>query len=226
MRALSIFNLLLKEVFTIPVCKKCHNYVMKLDEDNPCPHCGNIETLTERNDNEFKPVIPEDLQFDFRKGVGDKSNVFIAPTFQELYGKNGSFANKETNSHSEGLSKPLQPSESNSYREGMPIPPQPENSPTHISQDIPLDSLFPILEDVSLDPASQKVYFQLSIEFQIILNKASNYRQGMYRWNLLLPDRLQEYGLTEEAWQMIAAQGDADEKIQEQLNKMLRAIFG
>ena len=213
---------------------------MNLDEDNPCPHCGNIETLTDRTDKDFKPVIPQDLQFDFQKGVKAKSNVFISPTPQEIYGDSDSSTNEELPgppqpvqpNQSMELEGPPRPLESISYPEGLPIPPQPvhsskpESSPTPISQDVPLESLFPTLDDVSLDPASQKVYFQLSVEFQIILNKASNYRQGMYRWNLLLPDRLQEYGLTEEVWQMIAAQGDADEKIQEQLSKILRAIFG
>jgi hypothetical protein len=188
---------------------------MKLDEDNPCPHCGNIETITDRTDNDIKPVIPKDLQFDFKKGAGAKDNIFVVPTPQEIYG--------------EGTTGDLlKPPQSQSMPEGLPVQAnsQSESSPTRISQDIPLDSIFPILENVSLDPASQKVYFQLSIEFQIILNKASNYRQGMFRWNLLLPERLQEYGLTEEAWQKIAAKGDADEKIQEQLNKILRGIFG
>jgi len=198
---------------------------MKLDEDNPCPHCGNIETLTDRTDNDFKPVIPKNLQFDFKKGARAKDNIFIAPTPQEIYGE-GNFS---TNSD---LPKPPQSEQSNSIPEGFPKPPpgqangQPESSPTRLSQDVPLDSIFPTLDNVSLDPASQKVYFQLSIEFQIILNKASNYRQGLFRWNLLLPERLQEYGLTEEAWRKIAAQGDADEKIQEQLNRMLKSIFG
>lgn len=183
---------------------------MNLDEDNPCPHCGNIETLTDRANDEFKPVIPKDLQFDFQKAVGDQSNIFLAPTPQEIYGEGSP-------SKDNGLLKPPQPIQ----RDG-----QPESSPTRISQDIPLESLFPTLENVSLDQASQKVYFQLSVEFQIILNKTSNYRQGLFRWNLLLPDRLQEYGLTEEAWRKIAAQGDADEKIQEHLNRILRSVFG
>ena len=187
---------------------------MKLDEDNPCPHCGNFETLTDRTADDFKPVIPQDLQFDFKRGAGDKENIFVAPTPQEIYG--------------EDSTKPPQSAQSSSVPTGFPEPPpvQTESSPTRISQDIPLDSLFPTLDNVSLDPASQKVYFQLSIEFQIILNKASNYRQGLFRWNLLLPDRLQEYGLTEEAWHKIARLGDADEKIQEQLNQILRSVFG
>ncbi|UCG03303.1 MAG: hypothetical protein JSW11_04785 [Candidatus Heimdallarchaeota archaeon] len=199
---------------------------MNLDEDNPCPHCGNIETLTDRTDDDFKPVIPEDLQFDFKKEAGDESNIFIAPTPQEIYGNNDTSTN-------ENLPEPPQPVQSKTQPEDLPEPPQPvptdtqpESSPTPISQNIPLESLFPPIEGVTLDPASLKVYFQLSIEFQIILNKATNYRQGVYRWNLLLPDRLQEYGLTEEAWQRISAQGDADEKIQEQLSIILKSIFG
>ncbi len=188
-------------VFIIPVCKKCHNYVMKLDEDNPCPHCGNMETLTDRLEEDFRPVIPKDMQFDFHKEIGDDTNIYIAPTPQETYGTEGE------------LPKPPEMQET------------PDLAPKRVSQDIPLEDIFPIIENVSLDPASQKVYFQLSIEFQLILNKASNYRQGLFRWNLLLPERLQEYGLTEEAWQKIAAMGDGDEKIQEQLNRLLKSIL-
>ena len=179
---------------------------MNLDEDNPCPHCGNIQTLTDRTEDDFKPIIPKDLQYDFRGEMGANSNIFIPPTPQEIHGNES------------GLPKPP------GMDTDLPRPPQPAMK--RISQDIPLDNIIPTIEDVSLDPASQKVYFQLSIEFQIILNKASNYRQGLFRWNLLLPDRLQEYGLTVEAWKGIAAQGDADERIQEQLNRLLRSIFG
>ncbi|MFX0212202.1 MAG: hypothetical protein ACFFDT_39880, partial [Candidatus Hodarchaeota archaeon] len=123
---------------------------MKLDEDNPCPHCGNMETLTDRTDEEFKPVIPKDLQFDFKKGAGAKDNIFIVPTPQELYGEGKISINGD-------LPKSLQ----SSLPEGQLAPPvqansQPENSPTRISQDIPLDTIIPTLENVSLDPASQK----------------------------------------------------------------------
>ncbi len=189
---------------------------MNLDEDNPCPHCGNIQTLTDRTEDDFKPIIPKDLQFNFREEMGANSNIFTPPTPQEIYG-NESGLPKPPGMNTD-LPKPPRTGT------GLPMPPQPAMK--RISQDIPLDNIIPTIEDVSLDPASQKVYFQLSIEFQIILNNASNYRQGLFRWNLLLPDRLQEYGLTVEAWKGIAAQGDADERIQEQLNRLLRSIFG
>lgn len=207
---------------------------MKLDEDNPCPHCGNIQTLTDRKEDDFRPVIPEDVQYDFQKNIGDDSNIFIIPSPQE------SFRNDE-NSTKISLITESEPSE----LPGLPEPPKmpdisdPEEAAEleedveklkpvakRVSQDIPLEDILPIIENVSLDPASQKVYFQLSIEFQIILNNAPNYREGLYRWSLLLPERLQNYGLTEEAWGEIARQGDADAKIQENLTHLIKKIFG
>jgi hypothetical protein len=168
----------------------------EIDKDNPCPHCGNTESLTERTDDDFKPVIPEDLQYDFSKGGGNQNNRFIPMTPQEIY--------RTTNLTNVDI---------------------PRTAPKRVSQDIPLESIIPTIENVSLDPASQKVYFQLSIEYQIILDKAPNYQEGVYRWNLLLPDRLQSYGLTEDAWHKISAIGDADDKIQEYLSHLLRRIF-
>ncbi|UCE14352.1 MAG: hypothetical protein JSV04_04040, partial [Candidatus Heimdallarchaeota archaeon] len=60
--------------------------MMTLDEDNPCPHCGNIETLTDRTEDEIKPIIPEELQYDFEKEEADDLNVYTPPTPQEIYG--------------------------------------------------------------------------------------------------------------------------------------------
>ncbi len=169
----------------------------EIDKDNPCPHCGNTESLTERTETDIKPVIPEDLQYDFKKGEDDLNNKFIPRTLQEIY--------ENINSSSIDLKR---------------------IAPKRVSQDIPLDSIIPTIDNVSLDPASQKVYFQLSIEYQIILDKAPNYQEGVYRWNLLLPDRLQSYGLTEDAWKIISAIGDLDDKIQEHLSYLLKKIFG
>jgi hypothetical protein len=94
-----------------------------------------------------------------------------------------------------------------------------------ISQNVPLDPVMPpALPNIALTPTEQKVYLQLSVEFHIILNKSKTYREGIYNWNLLLPDRLQTYGLTEEAWGRIAAIGDQDSNIQEQLTELLKKI--
>jgi hypothetical protein len=138
----------------------------------PCPHCGGAETLTDRKVTEIKPIIPEDIQYDFKKGEND-----FRPT------------------------------------------------PVSLDVTLPLESIFPeISEPVGLDPASLKVYFQLSIEFQILLDKAPNYREGVYHWQLLLPDRLQEYGLTEDAWERISKVGDSDEVIQKHLNALIKQV--
>jgi len=172
---------------------------MTKEDEFICPHCGSQATLTERTEDDFKAIIPKDLQYDWQKGVKESSNVYIPPSPQELY----------------------------SDRPTTDLSGKANISQKRVSQNIPLESIFPTVEDpsVKLDPASQRVYFQLSIEFQIVLDKAPNYRDGVYRWNLILPDRLQSYGLTKEAWERISRTGDSDSKIQEQLNKILKRIF-
>jgi hypothetical protein len=46
-----------------PVCKKCHNYVMKF----PCPHCGSDASFQDRSPDEIKPIVPVELQGDFEE---------------------------------------------------------------------------------------------------------------------------------------------------------------
>jgi hypothetical protein len=174
---------------------------MKLDEDNPCPHCGTNETLSDRTENDFKTVIPADLQYDWKKDFEDDTNVYRPPTPQEIYS----------------------PPKENTPKKSIPVI---TPIPKRVSLDLPLNSVLQTVDHPRLDPASQKVYYQLSVEFQIILDKAPNYREGVFRWNLLLPDRLQTYGLTIDAWNRICRIGDSDSKIQEQLNQILKSLLG
>ena len=170
----------------------------ELDKGNPCPHCGNTQSLTERTEEDFKPVIPKELQYNFDSKIKDLNNTYVPKTAQKVNGTTPEVT------MSSDTAQPVQ---------------------KRISQDIPLDPILPTIKNASLDPASQKVYYQLSIEYQIILDRAPNYQEGVYRWNLLLPDRLQSYGLTEDAWQNISSVGDSDPKIQAQLSLILRKIF-
>ncbi|MHA2304946.1 MAG: hypothetical protein ACXACU_06085 [Candidatus Hodarchaeales archaeon] len=180
----------------------------EIDKSNPCPHCGTAQSLTEREEEDFKPVIPEDLQYRFDQREKDPINIYIPksdPTdiylpksLQKIYGTT--------------------PRVTTSTDKAQP-------AQKRISQDIPLDHVLPTIENASLDPASQKVYYQLSIEYQIILDRAPNYQEGVFRWSLLLPDRLQSYGLTEDAWYNISSTGDRDPLIQKQLSLILKKIF-
>ncbi len=175
---------------------------MKLDEDNPCPHCGSFKTLSERTEKDFKTIIPADLQYDWTKDITDNSNIYRAPTSQETFTPpKKEFPSKKDISVITPITK-------------------------RVSLDLPLNTILQTIEHPRLDPASQKVYYQLSVEFQIILDKAPNYREGVYRWNLLLPDRLQAYGLTNDAWNRISRIGDSDPKIQEHLNHILKELLG
>lgn len=94
-----------------------------------------------------------------------------------------------------------------------------------LSSQLPLETIFPrpILSS-PLTPTEQKLYLQLAIEFQIILKTADSYQDGVYRWSLILDDRLQCYGLSREAWEQIAAQGDQDKPLQLQLHRLLQRI--
>ncbi len=174
---------ILYEVKIIPVCKSCHNYVTgKLEKGHPCPHCGNENTLTDRDEEEIKPIIPEEFQFDYTSGPVDYN---------------------------------------------QPPPLQTESTPSlRIGNDIPLESFFPpSVPDSGLPAPEQKLYLQLSLEFRILIDRAPSYEEGMRNWSIVLPDRLQNYGLTRDAWDRIALVGDRDPKLQEQLKWLIRKIF-
>ncbi|OLS26784.1 MAG: hypothetical protein HeimC3_06760 [Candidatus Heimdallarchaeota archaeon LC_3] len=108
-----------------------------------------------------------------------------------------------------------------------PPPLQTEStSSIRISGEIPLESFFPpSIPDSILPVPEQRLYLQLSLEFRIIIDRASSYEDGMRNWSIVLPDRLQNYGLTRDAWDRIALLGDRDQKIQEQLKWLIRKIF-
>lgn len=48
-------------IFLSPVCKQCHNYVMKF----PCSHCGSDLSMQDRIEGEIKPIVPVELQENF-----------------------------------------------------------------------------------------------------------------------------------------------------------------
>lgn len=190
------------EASNVPVCRSCHNYMLKIDKRNPCPHCGNVEPLSKTR--KISSVIPDDLQYDFDEDIADLANRTSSLTFDTLYG--------DLASH---------PKISRLLRDYS----KPKDSQTkHISRNLPLEFLFPHLENLTLDPASLKVYFQLAVESQIIVTNARSFQEGMYRWSLILPDRLQEYGLTLDAWEKIRSIGDNDPIIQGELRKIMEAI--
>jgi hypothetical protein len=62
------------------------------------------------------------------------------------------------------------------------------------------------------------------VESKLIVTKATTFQEGMYHWSLLLPDRLQEYGLTLDAWEKIRSIGDNDPIIQGELQKIMNEI--
>lgn len=104
--------------------------------------------------------------------------------------------------------------------------PQTDSSPMRLYTDLPLEFLFPQGVSNSVLPITeQKVYLQLSLEFRIILNKATNYQDGMRNWVFILQERLQSYGLTKENWDRISAIGDQDQALQNYLELLISKIF-
>ena len=104
---------------------------------------------------------------------------------------------------------------------------EPNNTRRKISLEIPtyLESL-PDLKKTDLTPTEQKLYLQLSFEFQTVLDSAPSFQMGAYKWFQMLPKRLQEYGITNEEWERISAIGDNSDEIQDQLNELIEKLNG
>ena len=102
---------------------------------------------------------------------------------------------------------------------------QPDSSHNKISYNTPtyLDFL-PPLKKLDLTPTEQKLYLQLSFEFQIVLDNAPSFQMGAYKWYQLLPNRLQKYGITNEEWERISNIGDNCDEIQDQLNELIAKL--
>lgn len=96
------------------------------------------------------------------------------------------------------------------------------STPNKISFDIPtfMDFL-PPLKKLDLTPTEQKLYLQLSLEFQIVLDNTPSFQMGAYKWYQMLPERLQIYGLTNVEWERISNLGDNCDEIQDQLNELI-----
>jgi hypothetical protein len=55
------------------------------------------------------------------------------------------------------------------------------------------------------------------LEFSLILDEAPSFQMGAYEWNLILPDRLQTFALTADAWERLSSLGDNNDELQNQL---------
>ncbi|UCE12574.1 MAG: hypothetical protein JSV04_10305 [Candidatus Heimdallarchaeota archaeon] len=98
-------------------------------------------------------------------------------------------------------------------------------TPQKVSLNIPtyLTDL-PDIKTLDLTRTEQKLYLQLSLEFQIIMDHAPSFQMGAYKWNKLLPSRLQMYGMTFEEWDRISGMGDNNQEMQDQLAQLLERL--
>ena len=91
------------------------------------------------------------------------------------------------------------------------------NVPTYLSS-------FPDLKKLDLTSTEQKLYLQLSLEYQIIIDGAPSFQMGAYKWNKVLPQRLEMYGITSEEWERISGIGDENNEIQDQLQQLIEKL--
>jgi hypothetical protein len=97
--------------------------------------------------------------------------------------------------------------------------------PKKISFNVPTYlSTFPDLKKLDLTPTEQKLYLQLSLEYQIILDGAPSFQMGAYKWNKVLPQRLEMYGITSDEWERISEIGDSNDAIQDQLQQLAEKL--
>lgn len=82
----------------------------------------------------------------------------------------------------------------------------------------------PPIENFELSPTEQRVYLQLSLEFQKMLDEAPSFQMGAYQWNQKLPETLQRYAITPDVWERISEIGDQNDDIQAQLNELIEEI--
>lgn len=100
-----------------------------------------------------------------------------------------------------------------------------DNAPKKISFNVPTYlSSFPDLKKLDLTPTEQKLYLQLSLEFQIIMDGAPSFQMGAYKWNKVLPERLEMYGIAFEEWERISSIGDNNEEIQDQMQELVEKL--
>ncbi len=91
------------------------------------------------------------------------------------------------------------------------------NVPTYLE-------FLPPLKLSNLTPTEQKVYLQLSLEYQIVMENAPSFQMGAYKWNKLLPERLEMYGITFDEWERISTIGDDNDEIQDQLSVLVERL--
>ncbi len=97
--------------------------------------------------------------------------------------------------------------------------------PRKISFEVPTYLNFlPPIKKLDLTPTEQKLYLQLSFEFQIVLDNAPSFQMGSYKWFQLLPERLEKYGITNEEWERISTIGDSCDEIQDQLSALIEKL--
>lgn len=82
----------------------------------------------------------------------------------------------------------------------------------------------PPLKLSNLTPTEQKLYLQLSLEYQIVMDHAPSFQMGAYKWNKLLPERLEMYGITFDEWERISTIGDDNDEIQDQLSVLVERL--
>ena len=78
----------------------------------------------------------------------------------------------------------------------------------------------PNSEKRTLTETENKLYLVLSLIFEKIMDAEASYELGLYQWQKLRPEILQNIGLSDEFWTDISDFGDQDEELQERLENL------
>ncbi len=82
-----------------PVCRECHNYVLSF----PCSHCKSTESLDDRSAQDFKPIVPQEVQGKFDEPPPPASNSHSKSTFDSVKKTSGEPLKSDTRQSSKPL---------------------------------------------------------------------------------------------------------------------------
>lgn len=75
-------------------------------------------------------------------------------------------------------------------------------------------------ESRTLTETENKIYLLLSLIYEKIMDAEVSYQMGLFQWQKLKPEILQNMGLTDEIWTSLSDFGDQNEELQERLEAL------
>ena len=72
----------------------------------------------------------------------------------------------------------------------------------------------------TLTETENKIYLLLSLIFEKIMDAEASYEMGLFQWQKLRPEILQNIGLTDDLWTELSDFGDQNDDLQERLGNL------